>query len=62
MKVGDLVKMKYKMWWMLRERKDFTQEPRIVVETDSYIVQLLCPSGIIRRELAEHYEVINASR
>ena len=62
MKVGDLVKMKYVMWWMLQDRKDFTKETRIVLETDSYILQLLCPSGIVRRELAAHYEVISESR
>ena len=61
MKAGDLVKMKFIMWWMLQDRKDFTKDVRIVVEKDYNAVNLLCSDGMIRRELADHWEVVNES-
>ena len=62
MKAGDLVKMKFIMWWMLQDRKDFTKEVALVTEIDYNCLQLLFPDGMIKRNLAEHYEVINESR
>ena len=62
MKAGDLVKMKYVMWWMLTDRKDFTEEVRMVVEKEYNAVNLLCADGVIRRQLADHWEVINEGR
>ena len=58
MKVGDLVKMKYVMWWMLQSRKDFVHEPALVVATDFNCIILLLSNGQVIRNLAEHYEVI----
>ena len=62
MKAGDLVKMKFTMWWMLADRKDFTKEVALVAEIDYNCLQLLFPDGMIKRNLAEHYEVISESR
>jgi hypothetical protein len=62
MKAGDLVKMKFTMWWMLADRKDFTKEVRIVVEKEHNTVNLLCSDGIVKRQLSDHWEVIGESR
>ena len=59
MKGGDLVKMKYVMWWMLQDRKDFTKEARIVMEKEHNAVNLLCSDGVVRRYLADHWEIIS---
>jgi len=61
MKTGDLVKMKHMMWWTLQDRKDFTEEVAIVLETAYNAVKLLCPDGTIKSQLADHYEVISES-
>ena len=48
MKVGDLVKMKYEMWWMLRSRKDFVDTPAIVLEQAHNAVKvLLCELTVL---------------
>ena len=62
MKVGDLVKLKYAMWWKLRNRKDYTSEAAIVIEQNYNAIKILRANGNIERDLAEHYEVINESR
>ena len=62
MKVGDLVKMKHVMWWMLQDRKDFTNDVALVTMVDYNCLHLLFPDGQIKRNLAEHYEIINESR
>jgi hypothetical protein len=60
-KVGDLVKMKEIMWWRLADRKDFTKEVALVTEIDYNCLQLLFPDSVIKRNLAEHWEVVNGS-
>jgi hypothetical protein len=60
-KAGDLVKMKFTMWWMLQDRKDFTEEVRIVLEKDYNAVKLLCSDGMVRSSLSDHWEVISES-
>jgi hypothetical protein len=62
MKVGDLVKLKYTMWWKLRDRKDYTTEVAIVIERNHNALKLLRSNGNIKCDLAEHYEVVNESR
>ena len=62
MKAGDLVKMKFIMWWMLQDRKDFTEEVRIVLETEYNAVKLLCSDGMVRCSLVDQWEVISESR
>ena len=62
MKAGDLVKMKYEMWWKLRSRKDFVNTPTIVLEQVHNTVKILLPNGLVKRDLVECWEVINESR
>jgi len=62
MKVGDLVKMKYEMWWMLRSRKDFVDTPGIVLEQTHNAVKILLPNGLVKRDLMECWEIINERR
>ena len=60
MKVGDLVKMKYEMWWKLRSRKkDYVHECGIVYSTHAKGVKILLPDGKIKIGLIDHWEVIN---
>jgi hypothetical protein len=63
MKAGDLVKMKRKMFWMLKENRHqhYTEEPLIVLETVYNAVKVIYPDMQIKSDLAEHYEVINES-
>jgi len=60
-KAGDVVKMKYIMWWTLQSRKDVTEDVRIVIEKDYNAVKLLCSDGIVKCSLADHWEVISES-
>ena len=63
MKTGDLVKMKYEMWWKVRNRKkDYTHEYGIVYSTHAKGVKVLLPDGKIKIGLIDHWEVINADR
>ena len=60
MKVGDLVKMKYAMWWNWRPGSDYAP-PGIVITRSYNALTLLYPDGEIRRDLAKRYEVISES-
>ena len=62
MKTGDLVKMKYEMWWRLQSRKDFETDVAIVIEQEHNIVKVILPNGLVKRDLTECWEVINESR
>ena len=62
MKVGDLVKMKYEMWWKLRSRKDYVSDPAIVLEQAHNAVKVLLSNGLVKRDLMECWEVVNESR
>jgi hypothetical protein len=48
MKVGDLIQMKYEMWWRLRDRKNYTAENGIVIEVNEDILVALFAEGKIR--------------
>ena len=62
MKVGDLVKMKYSMWWQLRERKEYIDQIALVLDTSHNAVKLMYSGGLIRSGLIEQYDIINESR
>ncbi len=64
MKVGDLVKMKYSMFWILKKKQHphYTEQPLIVMELAYNAVKILYPDGSIKSDLVEHYEVINEGR
>ncbi len=61
MKVGNLVKMKYMMFWMLKgdRRQHYTEELLLVLETVSNAIKVMYPDGRIKSDLAEHYEVLS---
>jgi len=61
-KVGDLVKMKYEMWWKLRSRKDYVTDVALVLEQTHDAVKVMLPNGIVKRDLIECWEVISESR
>ena len=64
MKVGDLVKMKRTMFWMLKGNihQHYTEQPLLVLEIIHNAVNVIYPDGMIKRDLAEHYEVVNENR
>jgi len=64
MKIGDLVKMKHIMFWMLKENQHqhYTEQSLLVMEQVHNAVKVMYPDGHIKSDLAEHYEVINESR
>ena len=63
MKVGDLVKMKYCMFWQLKGKKEkYTEQFFLVLERTHNTIRLLHPDGQAKIRLAENYEVINESR
>ncbi len=61
MKPGDLVRMKYNMWWRLQDRKEFTQEHGIVLSVDYNAVKVMLTSGRKKCSLINEWEVINES-
>ena len=68
MKKGDLVKMKYEMWWKIRNlgnpgssRKDYTDQVGIVYSTHAKGVKVILPDGKIKVGLIDHWEVISES-
>ena len=61
MKTGDLVKMKYEMWWKVRNRKkDYTNECGIVYDIVGKGLKVLMPDNSIKLGLINHWEVVNA--
>ena len=58
MKEGDLVRMKYEMWWRLRDRKDYCEDVALVLETAHNAVKILRSDGIVKAGLSENYEVV----
>ena len=58
---GDLVRMKYNMWWRLQDRKDFAQEHGIVLSVDYNAVKVMLTSGRKKCSLINEWEVIYES-
>ena len=61
MRVGDLVKMKYAMWWRIRDRKEYTEETGIVLSIDYNAIKVILNSGEKKCSLTDHWEVVSAS-
>ena len=59
MKTGDLVKMKYEMWWNLNQRKHYTDRCGIVYSTHAKGVKVLMPDGKIKVSLTDYWEVVS---
>ncbi len=62
MKTGDLVRMKYEMWWKLRSRYDFVDGIGIVLERHYNAVKILLPTGDVKCDITESWEVVSADR
>ena len=62
MRVGDLVKMKYDMWWKLRSRKDYVHCVGVVLERHHNAVKILLATGDIKCDITDSWKVINADR
>ena len=63
MKVGDLVKMKYEMWWKVRNRrKDYTAFYGIVSNKSGRGIAVHMPDNSTMLGLAEEWEVVSESR
>lgn len=62
MKSGDLVKMKYAMFWMLKGHKEkYTEEVALVISAHHNAIKIMTPDGTIKSDLAEHWRVISES-
>ena len=64
MKSGDLVKMKYISFWMKKQdtrpgNVPYTEDPVLVLETHANAVKVILPTGEVKTDLAEYYEVIS---
>ena len=63
MKVGDLVKMKYEMFWKLRDFhakvRGYTPEMGIVKSTHAKGVKVVLLSGELKIGLQDEWEVVN---
>jgi len=64
MRVGDLIRMKYRTFWDLKRnnRMNYTEEPLLVLEHTGGAVKVLYPDGQIKSGIKEWYEVISESR
>ena len=65
MKTGDLVKMKYEMWWKIRasgqaRARDYTEECGIIYGVAGRGIKVLMPDNTVRLGLVEEWEIINA--
>ena len=63
MKVGDLVVMKYRMFWDLKRNNSmkYTDEPLLLLECSPQhgAVKVMYPSGQVRAGIEEWYEVVS---
>jgi len=64
MKVGDLVRMKYEMFWHLKSnpRIDYTEDVATVITSGSHIMEIMWPDGRIDQRDKDIFEVICESR
>ena len=64
MKVGDLVQMKFTMFWKLKNNynQNYTEELLLVLERSHNAIKLLHSDGRIEPGLVDHYELINRLR
>ena len=57
MKVGDLVRMKYEMWWRVRSRtEDYFSGCGLVYEISGNAFKVLMPDNTIKPTLVDHWE------
>ena len=63
MSVGDLVKMKYEMFWHLKlnPRINYTEDIGTVVTSGSHMMSVMWPDGKIERMDRDFFEVISVA-
>ena len=61
MKVGDLVQMKYAMFWMLKSNRNvyYRKDVATVVTTGTHMMEVLWPDGRIDRRDKDFFEVVD---
>ena len=64
MKAGDLVRMKYTMFWTLKGNHiiNYTESVASVINASSHVIEVMWPDGKIDRRDKDLFEVINESR
>ena len=64
MNPGDLVRMKYEMYWHLKSnpRIDYTEKVASVITCGSHIMEIMWPDGRIEQRDKDIFEVISESR
>ena len=58
---GDLVKMKYEMYWRLKSnpRIDYSEDVASVINCGSHIMEIMWPDGKIEQRDKDLFEVVN---
>jgi len=61
MKVGDLVKMKYEMFWTLKSNPHiaYTEDIATVINSGSHIMEIMWPDGTIHHRDKDLFEVVS---
>jgi len=64
MKAGDLVRMKYAMFWMLKSNRNvhYREDVATVITTGSHIMEVMWPDGRIDRRDRDFFEVVDEAR
>ena len=61
--IGDIVKMKYIMFWQLKNQPGkYTESTALVIEKEANWVRVIFEQGEVRRDLTEHWDVVDGSR
>ena len=60
MKVGDQVRMKYQMFWYLKDNRNvsYRDSPATVVQAGTHMIEIMWPDGRIDRRDKDFFEVI----
>ena len=64
MKVGDLVRMQYAMFWTLKGNPHiaYTEDIATVIKSWSHLIEVMWPDGKIDRRDKDLFEVISERR
>ena len=64
MRVGDLVRMKYEMFWHLKSnpRIDYTEDVATVITCGSHVMEIMWPDERIEQRDKDIFEVISGNR
>ena len=64
MKAGDLVKMKSRMFWVLKDnqQKKYTDKVALVISKDHNAVKLMRSDGVAIVDLAENWKLVSGAQ